>query len=315
MRRVDALRVLGCFSATTLGGCQGQLCWAVPPSSGTASKPTQFGSTIYAVDDVERTIALIAGCGGTYVRIGVNGRLGFADAVFAAAARHGVRVILISDYAGQPVNADAYAQSCAAIQLRYAAYNPVWEIWNEPNLGFYWGAKPNVDDYSKLAIAAGKGLRGAGARDVWSGGTSGIDSTWIFRMKRLGVFDVLNGCAVHSYVDPCAALGEYDIISGTLPAGVRIHTTETCVPSTQGQADFLRQMWYVHRIMAIPTMIWCELRDGTAGVNGPYAFPYGLVDPNYQKKPSYFAAQELISSQRPKLKHSPNAEVFRDEAR
>jgi hypothetical protein len=41
-------------------------------------------------------------------------------------------------------------------------------------------------------------------------------------------------------------------------------------------------------------MIWCELRDGTAGKNGPYALPYGLVSANYTVKASYRMAASLI---------------------
>jgi hypothetical protein len=53
-------------------------------------------------------------------------------------------------------------------------------------------------------------------------------------------------------------------------------------------------MWYIHRDLNLPTMIWCELRDGSAGKTGIFAYPYGLVDENYVPKPSYAVAQSLV---------------------
>jgi hypothetical protein len=103
----------------------------------------------------------------------------------------------------------------------------------------------------------------------------------------------MNGCAVHTYYDPCVNLDAYWQLLPMLPQGAAVHTTETCIPSTRDQVGFLQQQWYVHRANGIPTMVWCELRDGTAGPSGAYTLPYGLVYTNYRPKPSYYAAQSL----------------------
>jgi len=81
-----------------------------------------------------------------------------------------------------------------------------------------------------------------------------------------------------------------------MPSGIQLHTTETCVPSFEDQDSFLRGMWRIHRILSIPTMVWCELRDGTAGTQGLYAYPYGLVKVDYTPKPSYYTAKTLVES-------------------
>jgi len=300
MRRAEALRLMsGLVTASFVTGCGNERCtsYPVPASAGSRSTPTQFGTQIYQTDDLDRSLSLIAGCGGKAVRIELTGKTDFPDAVCAAAARANMRVILLSQRVSQPVDPVSYAQDHAALQRRYAQYDPVWEIWNEPNLEFFWGAPPNVDDYSRLAIATGTALRAAGARDVWSGGISGLRESWIDRMKANGVFEVMNGCAIHSYNPACEAYAEYLQLFRHLPAGIVVHTTETCLPSTLivDQAGFLREMWYVHRIFGIPTMIWCEFRDGTAGSSGSYSLPYGLVDANYSRKASYFAAKALTA--------------------
>ena len=293
--RSMALRYLAGAFALPLAGCEGASCFPVPASTGSPRTPTQFGAQIYSVDDVEKAIEAIANGGGTCVRVGLDFGYAFSDAVVAAAARRGIRVIFITPFAPQPVVPDLFAATCATIQLRYAKYAPAWEIWNEPNLESGWGAPPNVENYAALAITTAKALRQAGARHIWSGGTSGIDIFWIARLRRLGVYDVVNGCAVHSYIPPCEAFAQYAQLRGVLPSNVSIHTTETCVPTDQDQVGFLQQMWYVHRILGLPTMVWCELRDRSAGTTGPYAYPYGLLYQNYAPKPSFAAAKALIA--------------------
>lgn len=298
MRRAQALRTIAqLVTASVLAGCDTLACtqYPVPASAGSAMTPTRFGSQMYASDDLERALGLLAGCGGSLIRIELNENLDFADAVCAAATQRNMRVIMLSPRLPQPVDVDSYARTCAALQQRYVQYNPVWEIWNEPNLAQYWYADPNADDYSRLAIAAGKALRGVGARDVWTGGTSGAAILWHARLKANGVFNVMNGGAVHSYEPPCEAFSDYLNLQARVP-GVQFHTTETCVPSivTQNQSSFLTQMWHIHRLLGIPTMVWCELRDGTAGNSGVFTLPYGLIDANYTRKASYFTARSLI---------------------
>jgi hypothetical protein len=296
MQRATALGLIA-GGMGVLAGCTDPVaCFPVPPAAGVASKPTAFGVSIYPEDDIQRAISLAVGCGARVVRVGYDGAVGknsYVDSVFSTAAQAGLRVILITPYMPQPVDVNAYAATCVALYQRYAQYNPIFEIWNEPNLANYWGTAPDVDAYTALAIPAARALRAAGAPDVWSGGTSGIQLAWTKRMVELGAFSVMTGCAVHTYYAACINLDAYWQLIPILPQGVEVHTTETCIPSTQDQPDFLRQQWYVHRANGIPTMVWCELRDGTAGTSGAYALPYGLVDSNYNPKPAYYVAQSL----------------------
>jgi hypothetical protein len=53
-------------------------------------------------------------------------------------------------------------------------------------------------------------------------------------------------------------------------------------------------MWYLHREFNLPTMVWCEFRDGGAGDSPPFNEAYGLVDPSYNPKAVYTAAQIAI---------------------
>jgi hypothetical protein len=298
MRRSDALRLVVGAAASIAAGCSSDNpgCSPVAATVGSASKPTSFGVTVYPQDPASRDLSLLAGCGGKLARTGVIfDSYTYTDSLFAAAAQQGMRVILITPYANQPVDINSYASACTAVQSRYAKYNPIWEIWNEPNLQYYWGAAPSVRNYTAVAIETAKALRAAGANDVWSGGTSGVDVSWTKEMVALGAFDVMNGCAVHVYDPGCVVLGQFNELLTVLPSGIQIHTTETCVPSTQDQVGYIQQMWYVHRSLGLPTMVWCEMRDGNAGYNGAYTLPYGLVTTDYILKPSYTAIEALTA--------------------
>jgi len=207
-----------------------------------------------------------------------------------------MRVIVISQYAPQPVDPTAYAADAAAFHKRYAAYNPMWELWNEPNLAIYWGAPPDRLAYAKLAIATATALRNAGARDVLSGGTSGVDVAWLYDLRLHGVFDAVTGCAVHSYKKPAKALNEYLQAVSLMPPGIAIYTTEACVVTSSGEPSFFRDMWDLHRYLGLPALVWCEFRDGTAGQNPPYNDPMGLVMVDYTRKDVYYTAQALVKT-------------------
>lgn len=298
MRRSAALARIAA-APLALAGCAGPTATKIVATSGSPLHPTAFGSQLYPSDDVEKTLALLAGCGSRLVRVtAINSGFDYFDTLFAATARYGMRVIVISEYAPQPVDLAAYQADTVRFHRRYAAYDPIWELWNEPNLATYWGAQPNVDDYAKLAIATAAALKRAGAREVLSGGTSGVDLNWIYGLRVRGVFDAVTGCAVHSYKNPANALNEYIQAISLLPAHLPIYTTEACVVTAGGQPTFFQDMWYLHRYLGLPALVWCEFRDGTAGPQPPYDQPMGLVTSDYTPKAVYFRAQYLVRTTR-----------------
>ena len=296
MRRSEALAGIGLASLALLPSCASSG-GGIVATSGSPLRPTAFGSQIYTSDDVAQTLPLLAACGARFIRVTADHR-GFAyfDGLFPAAAKYGMRIILISEPVPQPVDLAAYAAYAVAFHRRYAAFDPIWELWNEPNLEQYWGAPPDVVAYAKLAVATGTALRNAGAREILSGGTSGISPDWIYALRTNGVFDVVTGCAVHSYKNPADALNEYIQARTLVPPGFQIYTTEACVATSQGQSAFFTDMWHIHRELGLPMLVWCEFRDGTAGSAPPYTDPLGIVTPDYAPKDVYYTAKALVSS-------------------
>jgi len=296
LRRRELLKVLAAAPLAALASCTDGAP-GVSFQAGSGRTPTAFGSQLYEEDDVSRSVGMLAAMGAKYVRVSVQVSPAFLDAVVGAAKQHGLRVILLSAYAAQPVDLAAYARAAAQLHVRYAAANPVWEIWNEPNLPQYWNGPPDVGAYITLLAATSTALRAAGARDIWTGGTSGVDLNWLYNLATRGAFRSANGCAVHSYKPPGYARTEYIQAASLMPSGVGLHTTEACVASTiDDQSDFFNQMWYVHRELNLPTFIWCEFRDGDAGSHPPFNEAYGLVNSDYSIKSVYAAAQLAIRS-------------------
>jgi hypothetical protein len=294
LRRSQALAGIALAPIAALSACAPHTSGIVA-TKGSPQHPTAFGCQIYRSDDVTQALTLLDACGSKLVRVTANNiDFPYFDALFTAANKRGMRVIVISDYAPQPVDLTAYTANAVAFHRRYAAYDPIWELWNEPNLAHYWGAPPDRDAYARLAIATATALRNAGAREILSGGTSGIDATWIYDLRTRGVFDVVTGCAVHSYKDPSQALSEYIQAVSLLPPAVKLYTTEACVDTSRGQPAFFQDMWYVHRLLNLPAFVWCEFRDGTAGLTPPYTDPLGIVTADYQPKDVYRTAQSLV---------------------
>ncbi|MEA2689096.1 MAG: polysaccharide biosynthesis protein PslG [Candidatus Eremiobacteraeota bacterium] len=296
MRRLEALAGLALAPLAALSACAPNLSGIVQ-TKGSPLFPTAFGAQLYPSDDLARTVPMLAACGSKLLRVTAsNEDYAYFDALFAAATRYGMRVIVISQYAAQPVDIAAYTASTVAFHTRYAAFNPIWELWNEPNLAAYWGAPPDLNAYAKLAIATAGALRDAGAREILSGGTSGVDLNWIYGLRVRNVFDAVTGCAVHSYIDPTRALNQYLQAMSLLPKHVQIYTTEACVVTAGNEPSFFTGMWYLHRELGLPALVWCEFRDGTAGPKPPYTDPMGLVEANYAPKAVYVRAQYLVTS-------------------
>ncbi len=296
MRRRDVLKILAGSALAVVAGCNDGAP-SVRATAGSALTPTAFGSQVYPGDDVARSVGMLAAMGAKFVRISVQVPQAFLDAVVGAATAHGLRVILLSGYAPQPVDVAAYALAAAGVQARYAAANPVWEIWNEPNLPQYWNGPPDVGAYIAVLAATSTALRAAGATEIWTGGTSGVDLNWIYNLVTRGAFRSADGCAVHSYKPPGFARTEYIQAVSFLPTGVALHTTETCISSSVGdQSEFFTQMWYLHRELELPTLVWCEFRDGDAGPIPPFNEAYGLVNPDYSIKSVYAAVELALKS-------------------
>ncbi len=77
-----------------------------------------------------------------------------------------------------------------------------WEVWNEPNIGF-WKPKPNPEEYTRLLVATYEAIKDTDPEaQVVYGGTAGIPLDFLRKTFEMGAFDAFDVLAVHPYRYP-----------------------------------------------------------------------------------------------------------------
>jgi hypothetical protein len=136
------------------------------------------------------------------------------DALVDKLRAHGIQVLGCLAYAPSFHNpatiagADAYAKFAEAAARRYAGRVDHWQIWNEPNGGF-WKGSP--EDYARLLAAAGPAIRSANRQArVVALNMAFCDVLWAGRVLRqvpAGAYDIV---AFHPYRPPNAPEDKFD---------------------------------------------------------------------------------------------------------
>ena len=130
------------------------------------------------------------------------------DKLFAAAEAEGVAVLPILDWPpswAKPVmeHLDEWRAFVRAAAEHYKGRVVAWEVWNEPNLKYFWGAAPNAAEYVKMLRVASEELRAVDpGTPICSGGLAGADSGYLEALYAAGGKDLFDIFAVHPYCHP-----------------------------------------------------------------------------------------------------------------
>ena len=208
----------------------------------------------------------------------------------------------------------AYARWAAAATTHFQGKGILWEIWNEPNGGF-WKPTANADEYAAMAVAACKAIRAATPGEAIIGpATSQIDFKFLETCFQAGLLQYWDAVSVHPYRQegPELALPEYvrlrRLIKKYAPAGRAIpiisgewgysSAWKNFDPDRQGR--MLAREFLINLSEHIPLSIWYDWHeDGTNPKEEEHHFGsvgYGYHagrDPVYDAKPAYLAAQTL----------------------
>ena len=235
----------------------------------------------------------------------------FSAFMAAAAARYGNGGTIWSDANGP----------CAGVTPMPIT---VWQIWNEPNLNYFWSPGPNAAAYAKLLAAANDGLASSGAQVMMAGlsprprpafGTRPIP--YLSALYANGVkphFDVM---AVHPYdLNPSNAFDQIDDLrakmktsgDGDKPLWITEIGWASAGPKTgltvkpAVQARYLETMWKTARNSPgrrIKGMIWFSFRDvpyfevtPPAPADG-WTYHSGLFTSSGAPKPAWFTLARL----------------------
>jgi hypothetical protein len=243
------------------------------------------------------------------------------DRLFKALDEHKIRPLFILDYGnalydgGLSPHTDegraAMARWAAAAVTHFKGRGVLWEMWNEPNIGF-WKPTPNVDDYILLARAVAKSIRAAAPGECHFGAaTSQVDLKFLEACFKAGLLEQWDAVSVHPYRqnDPETASGEFRalrmLIESYKPRGREIpilsgecgYSTAWDKFSPERQGKYLPRQWMTNLMNDVPLSIWYDWHDDGLDPKEP-EHHFGTVeheftqggDP-YKPKPSFLAAR------------------------
>jgi hypothetical protein len=289
--------------------------------------PDGLGVNIHFTGEPARDLDMIHAGGWKFIRMDFawsaiekeKGVYDFAeyDRLTDGLAKRGIRALYILDYSNPIYEADqsvrteegrkAFARFAAAAAARYRGRGMLWELWNEPNIGF-WKPQPSVNDYMALAKAVFPAIREAdpGALRV-APATAGIAFDFLEECLRQGLLQLVEGVTVHPYRQepPETVAPDYErlreliaryrpdypelpILSGEWGYS---SVWQKCDANRQGQ--YLPRQFLINLSLGVPLSIWYDWHDD--GPNPQESeHHFGTVTLDYQPKPAYRAMQRLV---------------------
>jgi len=332
---VRVLSIL-CGSVLIFAGCISSAHPAAPwPSDNSAPAiPGALGVNIHFTDPRPGELAMLAAAGFRWVRMDFvwqstensRGTYDFSayDRLLRALDEQHLRPLFILDYSNSLYDDDhapftkegreAFANWAATAVKRYCGRGIVWEIYNEPNTGF-WTPAPNASDYVKLALETCKAIHQAAPDEQVIGpGVWGFDLPFIEECLRAGLLNYWSAVSVHPYrkTDPETVVHDYvrlrKLIRKYAPGDkpVPIISSEWGYSSAsfnvgeEKQASLLARQILINQSQGIPLSVWYDWRDDGRNpteiehhFGTVFASPYAQRDPPYDAKPTYRATQTL----------------------
>jgi hypothetical protein len=306
--------------------------------------PEGVGVNIHFTRGRERDLDLIAAAGFKFIRMdfgwaGIERRKGgydwsAYDELTANLERRKIRPVYILDYSNRlyeemvvsenptdgkqrsdpaapqhPESIAAFARWAAAAAKHFQGRGIVWEIYNEPNIGF-WKPKPDVKQYTALALATCEAMRAADPGAVIVGpASSGFPWPFLESFLSSGVLNYLDAVSVHPYRSysrgPETAAEDFlrlrSLIERYAPPARKFtpvlsgewgYATHTKGVSLETQAAFLARQQLANVLNGVPISIWYDWKnDGTDPAEKEHNF--GIVGPDLVPKPAYGAVQTL----------------------
>ena len=257
--------------------------------------PDCFGVNIHFTDPRPGEMEMLAAGGFGWVRMDFawsatereKGRYDFSayDRLLAALEKHKIRALWILDYANRHYDSGlspasdegrkAFARWAAAAAQHFRGRGILWEMYNEPNIGF-WKPRPNVQQYVRLALEVGKALRQAAPDELYAGpATSQIDLPFLEECFKAGLLEYWCAVTVHPYrqKEPESVAPEYAklrrLIQQYAPRGKRIPilSGEWGYSSVWRNFDEVRQgkylarQWLTNLANDVPLSIWYDWHD------------------------------------------------------
>ena len=339
--RIENMKRLGCFAIVCAIGISNVHGADLPPPV----LPAGVGVNIHFVTGHEKDLDLIAEAGFKFIRMdfswgGTERKKGEYDwkgydELTANLEKRGLRAIYILDYSNgiyedtitsknpvtgqehrdtaspqKPESVAAFARWAAAAAEHYKGRRVIWEIWNEPNIGF-WKPKPDAKQYTALALATCKAIRQIDPQaTIIAPASSGFPWAFFEELFRSGALEFLDAVSVHPYRSykqgPETAAADYrrlrQLIYKYAPAGKKdmpiisgewgyaTHTKGGV--SLETQAAFIARQQLANLYHGVPLSIWYDWKnDGPDPAYNEHNF--GTVQTDLTPKPAYVSVKTL----------------------
>ena len=260
------------------------------------------------------------------------------DAIHRSAVAHGIELIPSIAFTPHwasgshevwvpPADPADYGDFVAAALERYPDIE-AWEVWNEPNLRFFWRSGPDVAGFVGLLRAADEARRRVGSQaKLVSGGLSATGEDpfrWFDDMARLGAFGHVDGFGLHPYSrtyppdhrkafflrvpefrrrlvklgrpDVGIWLTEYGTPNTTAPTEYGPPISAEQQAENLGRAYTLASLW-----PWVQNLSWYELQEGCAHAEDADC-RFGLFDLTFTPKPAFAKLRASLAGEPTRLR-------------
>lgn len=289
-----------------------------------------LGVNIHFTDPRQGEIEQIAAAGFKWVQMdfawggieteGAKGQYNFSayDGLMSRLKPYGIRPIFILDYGndlyekGSPTTPEAraaFARFAAAAVTHFKGQGILWEMWNEPNGGF-WLPRANVEQYIALALETGKAIKAAQPTELYIGpATAGMDFTFLERCFQAGLLRYWDAVSFHPYRNsaPETAIPDFERVKSLI---AQYGPRDKHIPILSGewgyselypglslalQSRYISREYLTNMSNDLIVSIWYDWHDdGTDPKEEEHHF--GTVYPDYKPKPTYAAARTLCQA-------------------
>jgi polysaccharide biosynthesis protein PslG len=296
--------------------------------------PETLGVNIHFTEPQPGEVEMLAAAGFRWVRMDFvwqsteieKGKYDFSayDRLLDALDKHQIRALFILDYSntlydnGHAPYTDegrrAFASWATAAVSRYRGRGILWEIYNEPNTGF-WTPKPNISEYVKLALETSKAIHDvAPGEQIIGPAVWGMDFEFVEECLRSGLLNYWSAVSVHPYrkPEPETVVDDYarlrKLIDKYAPAGKRVpiissewgYSAASFNVGEEKQATLLARQLLINQSQGVKLSIWYDWQDDGRNPR-EIEHHFGTVlplyysgrEPVYDAKPAYRAMQTL----------------------
>lgn len=204
---------------------------------------------------------------------------------------------------------DGFARFAAQAVAHFQGADIAWEIWNEPNIHWFWQPEPDAGQYMLLLQAAAEAMRAVDPDvTILAPAVSCVDYDFIVSCGQLGLFDHIDALSVHPY--ECTHPEQFrllrhmlrQVLAAQFPQHTGIplvssewgYSTYTSGVSDTVQAQYLARMFISNISMDIPS-VWYDWRDDGPNPANP-EHNFGVVEYDRTPKPAYYAMQGLTKA-------------------